>query len=442
MSRKQLPQGLSRRGFLKRTAATAAAAAGFPYVIPGRALGLDGAVAPSNRVTIGFIGIGKMAKGHLGSFLNDRDVQVMAICDVWKNQREEQAQRAMDHYAAREETASYQGVDNYADYREMCARTDIDAMVIATPNQWHALGAVEAAASGKDIYLEKPLARTIGEGQAIVRAVRRYGRVLQVGSQQRSDTAFRFACELVRNGRIGKIERVHVNVGSPPVEGYDLPAEPTPEGLDWDMWLGPVPWRPYNSTVCPPASFDGWPQWRNYRDYAGGGMTDFGAHHYDIAQWGLGRDGSGPVDVIPPEAPATNGLKYIYDDGIEMIHGGGGPGSAVEWIGTEGRVRVNRGQFLETEPASLQYETFSPRDMRLYHSDNHKRNWIDCIKTRRDPICTAEIGHSTANVCHIGNIGYWLRRTLKWDPVKEEFVNDPEANRLLMRSMREPWRLV
>jgi len=432
----------SRRGFLKRAAASAAAVAGFPYIVPGSALGLNGAVAPSNRIGAGFIGMGKMAKGHLGSFLGDADVQVLAICDVEKGRREAQAKVAEAAYADRSGGTGYSGVAAYNDYRELCARPDIDAVVICTPNHWHALNAVEAARAGKDIYLEKPLARTIGEGQAIVNAVRQYGRMLQTGSQQRSDATFRFAAELVRNGRIGKVQRVHVNVGGPPEEGYDLPAETAPEGLDWDLWLGPAPWRPYCSTLCPPESFDGWPQWRDYRDYAGGGMTDFGAHHYDIAQWGLGRDGSGPVEVIPPEGKAKSGLRYVYDDGVEMIHGGASGESGIEWIGTEGRVAVNRGQYLETDPGWLRYETFSPGEIHLYQSDNHRRNWLDCIKTRRDPICTAEIGHSTATVCHIGNIGYWLRRPLKWDPVAEQFVNDDAANRLLMRSMREPWRLV
>jgi len=313
-------------------------------------------------------------------------------------------------------------------------------MVIATPNQWHALTAVEAARNGKDIYLEKPLARTIGEGKAIVKAVRTYGRILQVGSQQRSDSAFHHACELVRNGRIGKISHVFVNVGGPPID-TEPPPEPTPDGLDWDLWLGPCPWRPYSAELAPPMSFDGWPQWRKYRDYAGGGMTDFGAHHYDIAQWGLGTDGYGPVSVTPP-GDGVERLTYKYANGIEMYHGGAANGAAVEWVGTEGKVRVNRGQFLETDPPALKNAVIGPNETRLYLSRNHKDNWLECVRTRREPICTAEIGHSTANVCHIGNIAYWLNRPLQWDPMKEEFVDDPEANRLLMRPMRSPWQLV
>jgi len=429
----------TRRSFLKH-AMTATAAIGLPNLAPGTALGLSGATAPSERITVGFIGMGKMAKGHLNSFLNDRTCQVLAICDVERGRTEGHARLTEEHYGKRDGKGSYKGCSAYGDYRELCARADIDGVIISTPNQWHALNAVEAARQGKDIYLEKPMARTIGEGQAVVKAVRRYGRILQVGSQQRSDTAFRFACELVRNGRIGKVHSVHVNVGGPPVEDY-LPAEETPEGLDWDMWLGPCPWRPYSSVLAPPESFGGWPEWRYYRPYAGGMMTDFGAHHFDIAQWGLGMDGSGPVEIYPPDDADYTTLTYKYANGVVMYHGGGKPGCAVEWIGESGKVRVNRGQYLETEPDTLRMESFGPSDIRLYNSPNHRENWLEGIRTRREPICTAEIGQSTGVVCHIGNIAYWLKRPLKWNPDTEQFVDDAEANRLLMRPMREPWQL-
>lgn len=439
MTGRKKPPSPSRRHFLKR-AAFAAGAVGFPTIVPSSALGLAGTTAPSNRITLGFIGMGKMAKGHLGSFLNDEDVQVLAICDVERGRREQQAKRVEDHYAQRNDNGSYKGCMAYNDFRQICTRYDIDAMVIATPNQWHALTAIEAAKNGKDIYLEKPLTRTIGEGKALCNAVRRYGRILQTGSQQRSDTAFRTACEIVRNGRIGDVREVFVNVGGPPEEDY-LAAEETPEGLDWDMWLGPCPWRPYSSVLAPPESFGGWPQWRYYRPYAGGGMTDFGAHHYDIAQWGLGMDDSGPVEVIPPDGDQHERLTYVYANGIRMYHGGAGAGAAVEFVGTEGRVRVNRGQLLETDPAPLRFEKFGPSDVHLYESRNHKRNWLDAIRTRREPICPVEIGHRTATVCHLGNIAYWLKRPLKWNPETEMFADDPEANRLLERPMRAPWRL-
>lgn len=246
-----MSKGMSRRHFLGRTALFAAGAVGAPYILPASALGKDGA-APSNRITVGFIGIGKMAKGHLGSFLGDPGVQVLAICDVERGRREGQAQRVNDHYAEREGKGSYKGCSTYADFRELCARPDIDAVIIATPDHWHGLAALEAARNGKDIYLEKPMTHTVEEGKALVKAVRRYGRILQVGSQQRSDTAFRTACELVRNGRIGKIKEVFVNVGGPPLPDAKLAEQPVPEGYDWDFWLGPAAWRPYNAELAPP----------------------------------------------------------------------------------------------------------------------------------------------------------------------------------------------
>lgn len=431
----------TRRHFLKR--GLAATACAFPAIVPGRALGLDGAVAPSNRVALGFIGMGKMARTLLESFRGRDTVQVLAVADVERGRRERAAAETNDFYAARFAETAYQSCEHYNDFRELCARPDIDAVVITTPNQWHALNAVEAARNGKDIYLEKPLARTIAEGQAIVRAVRRYGRILQVGSQQRSDANFRFACELVRNGRIGQVHSVHVNVGGPPAEDY-LPADPQPEGLDWDFWLGPCPWRPYSAVLCPPATYDGWPRWRHYREYAGGGMTDVGAHHFDIAQWGLGTDHTGPVEITPPGVNGAERLTYRYANGVRMFHGGaggGGRGAAVEWIGDRGAVRVNREQYLETDPVSLKYELIGAGEVRLYRSPDHHENWLEGIRTRRECVCTAAIGHHTATVCHLGNIAYWLKRRLEWNPEGERFVNDPEANRLLSRPMRGPWVL-
>ena len=432
-------QSMNRRHFL---GVVCTAAAG-PWIIPGRALGLDGAAAPSNRITVGFIGMGRMARGHLDGFLQDPECQVLAICDVERYRRERQANRVNEHYAARAGAGSYTACDTYNDFRDLCARTDIDVVVIATPNHWHALNAIEALRAGKDVYLEKPQARTIEECEAIVAAVRRYNRILQVGSQQRSDTAFRFACELVRNGRIGQVREVYADIGGPPNED-NLPAEPCPEGLDWDLWLGPCPSRPFSSTLCPGEFVDVWAEWRYYRPYAGGLMTDWGAHHFDIAQWGLGRDGSGPVEIIPdlPDMPDVKMLTYVYDDGIRLYRGPGPiRGAGVVFVGDAGMVGVNRGQFLVTVPERLRYETFGPREIHLYESADHRRNFIECVKTRRQPICTAEIGASSATVCHIGNIAYQLKRPLRWDPERRDFVDDLEASRLCARAMRAPWQL-
>jgi len=414
------------------------AAIALPNIITSNAFGADGVTPASERLTLGFIGMGKQMGGHVGTFLGRDTCQVLAVCDVETRRLEQYKTRVNEYYAQKSGEGTYKGCDAYKDYRELLAREDIDAVVIATPEHWHALQVVDAANAGKDIYCEKPLSHTIHEARAMATAVRRNAVVFQTGSQQRSSREFRVACELVRNGRIGKVHTVHVNVGGPPEDDY-LPPEPTPEGLDWDFWLGPAPWRPYNATFAPPESYEGWPSWRYYRDYAGGGMCDFGAHHYDIAQWGLGMDHTGPVQVLYPEDGGK--ITYVYENGVRMHHGGGGAGAAVEWIGDRGRVLVNRGQFLKTDPPELAHETIGPNEIHLYASDNHKDNWLEAVRTRREPICPVEIGHHTANVCNIGNIAYWLKRSLKWDPANEVFVDDPEANRLINRPMRSPWQV-
>ncbi len=418
----------TRRTFLQTSLALAGAAA----------LRTPVYAAPNERITIGFIGLGKQARGHLNAFLNDRDTQVLAIADVEQTRLEQARDRVHERYAEEKASGQYRGCDIYHDYRELCARPDIDAVVIASPNHWHALHATEAMRQGKDVYCEKPLAMTIYESRAMADAAERHGRILQTGSQQRSDETFRFACELVRNGRIGNVHTVNVNVGGPPSECF-LPPEPVPAGLDWNFWLGPAPWRPYHSDIAPGVDFDGWPNWRSYRDYAGGGMTDFGAHHYDIAQWGLGMDDTTPIEIVPPDGEGVKRLTYTYANGITMYHGGGAAGAAVEFIGDEGRVLVNRGQFLKTDPVTLKDERIGPGEIHLYESANHRRNWVECVRTRQQPICTALIGHRTATVCHLGNIAYWLQRPLRWNPDQETFVNDPLADRQIRRPMRGEW---
>lgn len=239
-----------------------------------------------------------------------------------------------------------------------------------------------------DIYCEKPLSLTIREARAMVTATRRYGRVFQTGSQQRSSREFRFACEMVRSGRIGKLVTISVNVGGPSEDCY-LPEEPVPAGVDWDLWLGPAPWRPYHSILCPPPSFTGFPYWRRYRDYSGGGMTDWGAHHFDIAQWGMGTDDSGPVEIIPPDGKDVKFLTYKYASGVTIQHNAGGNG--VLFHGTEGKIEVNRGH-LQTWPDNLMHKPTGPGEVHLYTSTDHRGNWLDCIRSRQRPICDVEIG--------------------------------------------------
>jgi predicted dehydrogenase len=311
-------------------------------------------------------------------------------------------------------------------------------VVIATPDHWHALGCLHAARAKKDIYCEKPLTHSIREGRMIVDAVREHNVIFQTGSQQRSefDNRFRRAVELIWNGRLGQLKTVRVGVGGPPVP-CDLPEAEAPADVDWDRWLGPAAWRGYSDVLCPRGMHQHFPAFRNYREYAGGGLADMGAHHFDIAQWALEMDGSGPVRVEPPEGDATSGLRFTYGSGVEMFHGGP---SDCTFEGTDGTVKVGRSQ-LESTPAKILEEPLTDKDVRVYPSSDHARNWIECIASRKDPICTAEIGARSAAICHLGAIGYELRRPLKWDPAKEQFIGDDEANKLLDYEMREPWKL-
>jgi len=270
---------------------------------------------------------------------------------------------------------------------------------------------------------------------------RRYERVFQTGSMQRSDQKFRFACELVRNGYIGEVKTVRVSIRTgfiPHPQICELPAETVLPELDWEMWLGPAPQRPYNSIIAPPISFNGYPAWRNYRDYSGGGMTDWGAHHFDIAQWGLGMDNSGPVEIIPPNGKDVTLLTYRYANGIEMTTDF--EDNYILFTGSKGTVKVNR-SYLHTNPASLVNARIAPGEIHLYKSTDHKKDWLQCIKTRSKPITDVEVGHRSVSVCHLGNQAVQLGRKLQWNPDKEQFINDPEANRLLSRAKRSPWNI-
>ncbi|MDD8043561.1 MAG: hypothetical protein PHC78_07330 [Verrucomicrobiota bacterium] len=287
---------------------------------------------------------------------------------------------------------------------------------------------------GKDVYCQKPLTLTIREAWTLVETARRYGRVLQTGSQQRSSHEFWLACSLVRNGRIGEVKQVNVNVGGPSFPKL-FAEEPIPEGFDWDMWLGPAPKMPYNAERCS-GSYSG--GWRLVRDYSGGMMTDWGAHHFDITQWGLGMAGSGPVKIEPPNINEDGLLTYTYENGTKVVHQGGGNG--VLFIGTEGEIEVNRGHF-RADPVSVGDENFAASETPLYRSDNHYRDFLECVKSRQRPICDVEVGASSVTMCHLGNIAWWLGRTLQWDPNTRQMVGDEEASRWVDRPKRAPWYL-
>ncbi len=431
--RRPATRRISRRRFVRGLAAAVAA----PVVVPRSVLGGEGKVPPSERITVGFIGCGKMANDyHLRTLLGLADVRALAVCEVDATRREHAKKRVDDAY--RDDGAS-KGCDAYVDFRELIAREDVDAVCIATPDHWHAIPIIEACKAGKDVYCEKPLTLTIAEAKRCIEAVRGHGRVMQTGSQQRSSVfgPFRLACELVQSGRLGKVRTVQVGVGGPS-RWCDLPEEPMEPGLDWDLWLGQAPMRPYHSILSPRGVHNHFPAWRAYREYSGGGMTDMGAHHFDIAQWALGMDESGPVEIVPPEDPnATRGVKYVYSGGVEMFHGG--PSGCV-FEGTEGKLHVNRGH-LSSEPESITKEPLADDEVHLFESPGHHRNWLDCIRSRERPVADVEIGARSVTVCHLGNLAYWHRRKLKWDPQAWRFVDDDEANAWLDRERRDPWQL-
>lgn len=425
----------SRRDFIKKSSGLAVFA-----LVPRYVLGGYGFTAPSDQVTIGFIGNGKQSHGLARSFMKLDGIRIIANADVDQQKKGGFANSVNTQYAEKTENAGYNGMESYDDYKKLISRKDIDAVVVATPDHWHAKICIDAMKAGKDIYCEKPMAHTVYEGRKMVEAARKYGRVFQTGNMQRSWKDFRTACELVRNGFIGDIKTVRVNVGDPAVP-CDLPAEEQPAYLDWNYWLGPAPLRPYHSILSPPITFDGWPNWRKYWEYGGGGVTDWGAHMFDIAQWGLGMDDSGPVEFIPPSDPgAVRGLRFIYANGVEMVHEDFGRGYAVEFNGNKGTIRVSR-EFLEADPANILTAEIPANGIHLYHSDNHYQNWIDCIHSREKPVSDVETGHRTASVCNIGNIAYRLKRPLKWDPVAEKFVNDAEADRWLTKEYRKPFKV-
>ena len=430
---------ISRRRFL-----AAAAAASAPIILP--ACSVTGGArrrSANERITIGLIGTGKRGGTLTHKMLRMDELQIVAVCDVHGARRDHRAQMADDYYG-KDKKGTFKGVDRYNDFRDLLDRDDIDAVVIATPDHWHAIQLVEAAKRKKDVYCEKPQTLTIHEAKSCIEVVRKHDIVMQTGSQQRSgyDGRFRRACELVRNGRIGKIKEVYVNVGGPS-RFCDLPEQESPPRTDWDMWLGPAPMRGYHEALCPREVHNHFPAFREYREYSGGGMTDWGAHHFDIVQWGLGRDDSGPVDIIPPDGDTHKHLTYRYGDGVLVYHAAKYRGEdvhGVRFIGTDGAVEIDRRR-VKTWPETIANEQIGDDELHLYQAHDHMRNWIECIRTRKDPICNVEVGARSVTVCHLGNLAYWYKRHLKWDPKRWEFPGDDEANGWRDRPKRAPWKL-
>jgi predicted dehydrogenase len=426
----------NRRKFLAQGAMAAAAFT----IVPRFVLGGQGFTAPSDMINVGFIGTGKQARGLLNSFKDKTNIVAGADVDMNKLHY---FHSLLDKYYAQarklNSNTSFKGFTAYDDYKELLTRKDIDAVVIATPDHWHALQAIEASNAGKHVYCEKPLAHTVEEGRAMVTAARKNKIVFQTGSMQRSSKNFRHACELVRNGYLGKIKEILVMVGDKGIP-CNLPAAPLRPGLNWDAWIGPAPYREFNPELAPPVEIDNFPNWRDYKEYGGGYISDWGAHMYDIAQWAMGMDDSGPVKLIPPANNAAKGLQLIYENGVVMKHEDFGRGQGVRFIGEKGRLDVSR-SILDSDPANITSATIQPGEVRLYESNDHYYDWLNCIKSGSKPICDVEIGHRTSSVCNISNIAYWLGRPLDWDPKKEMFKNDAEANAMLKPMFREGWTL-
>ena len=421
----------NRRSFLRGTVAAAGATVALPTVVPATVLGSN---APSNRIVMGAIGVGSQGTGDMRGFLGKSEVQMVAVCDVDKGHLDNAKKIVDQKYGNSDCTA-------YKDFRKLIGRGDLDAVQLAMPDHWHAIPAIEAARAGLDIHGQKPLARSIREGRAICDAVHRYGRVWQTGSQQRSDYKFRRACELVRNGRIGKILKIEVGLptgGGTDVKGVQKP----PEGLDWDLWLGPAPYVPYRGVVH-------W-NWRWILDYSGGQLTDWAGHHIDIAQWGMGWDRTGPVEIEGAGNYPNEGLYNVpseykftckYADGIVMtVANNKHLTQGAKWYGETGWIHVNRGGLRASDEKILR-EEIGPNEIKLYESRDHKQNFLDCVKSRKLTICPAEVGHRSISVGLLGEIAMLTGRKVKWDPEKEEIAGDAEASALLGRSYREPWVL-
>lgn len=443
MSKKELSsrRTISRRDFVKRTTIASAAAIGFPAIIPASALGQGGAVAPSERIVMGCIGVGSQGTGNMRGFLDLKDFQFVAVCDVDRGHRQN-AQNIVN------ETYGNQDCGDYNDFRDLLERDDLDGVSIAVPDHWHSIPAIAASNKGLDIYAEKPLALTISEGRAMVNAVEKNGTIWQTGSWQRSQAHFLKACELVRNGVVGNITKVEV--GLPTGRPIDpQPEMPVPDGFDYDFWLGPAPNAPYTKERC---------HW-NFRwilDYSGGQLTDWAAHHVDIANWGMGTEGTGPQYVEGEGKFPKTGLWDAATD--YHVWAWYGPGQSpvasqgfwmhisnshkmgAKFIGENGWIQVKRGELTASSDRLLETE-LDDSATRLYQSRHHGRNFIEGVRTRQDCVAPIQAAHHAIAVAHLGNIAMRLGRRVQWNANSERFVNDPMADRMLSRSMRGPWQL-
>jgi hypothetical protein len=452
-------------------------------MIPSSALGASGNAAPSERITVGLIGRGIMGRGHLRRLVGDREVQALAVCDVDRVRREQGKKLVEETYGAQRSSGTYRGCAAYNDYRKLLARTDIDAVVIVTPDHWHALQAIDAARAGKDVYCEKPISITVRQGRQLVETVRRYGRIFQTGTQYRSIPTVRQVCDFVRKGGLGKVKQVFTQwtrlggfFGAPRFKPYrhlmdvensgksytplamTLPGEPVPDGLDWDLWVGPALWHPYNPAyhLNP---LPGVVPWAFCEDFGAASVTWHHSHSADVIQYALGVENSGPVELIHPSDGAyptltckyANGTLLHLVDNWKMVKDvykavpatarlAGNFGGI--FVGERGWVTsMSTGGIVEGGPEKMFEEMKLKTRQVNIGENNHHANWFDCIRTRRSPSCDEEIGHRSASLGHLTIIAHTLRRSLKWDPARETFLGDEAANRLCSRAMRSPWRI-
>jgi predicted dehydrogenase len=451
---------MKRRNFIQKAAVGAVGAFGFPTIVPANVLG--GENAPSNKINIGQIGCGRIARTHdLPGTWRHEKARIMAVCDLDKNRTIDTKKLVEGYYTKKTGNSNYIDVKMYDDYREMLLNKDIDAVMISTPDFWHAQPAMEAALAGKDIYLQKPTSLTIKEGRQLADVIKKTGRILQVGTQQRSWKQFKRAAELVRNGRIGKLHTVRVGLPGDPA-GPMVQEMQVPKNLNYDMWLGSTPYIPYNELrVHPQVGYDR-PGWLRMEQFGAGMITGWGQHHFDSAAWGMDTELTGPVSIEAVAEFPKSGVwdvhgdfmaKAEYANGITMFTSGNYP-NGIRFEGSEGWIFVSRGDYAVTSsdpnnkvmakaidasnPAILD-SVIGEKEIHLYHSDEQHGNWLECIETRKEPISPIEIGHRACTVCLITHVAMKLGRKLEWDSVNERFINDAEANTYLSRPQRGPY---
>ena len=462
---KTLTGKASRREFFAAAGkgiTAASVAAGFPAIVPASVFG---STAPSNRINVGAIGNGRISRGHdLPGLWKHDAARIMAVCDVDSKRAEDARTLVNGHYAKKSGTP-YDGVRVYGDHRELLANADVDAVVISTPDHWHTIIAIDAVEARKDVYLQKPTSLTIAEGRLLSNAVNRSGRIFQIGSQQRSSPQFRYAAELVRNGRIGQLRAVQIGLPGDPA-GEVEPEMPVPKNLNYDMWIGSTALVSYTEKRVHPQDGYGRPGWLRCEQFGAGMITGWGAHHIDSAHWGMGTEYTGPVEVWgSAEFPAT-GLwdvhgpfrtEALYADGVRMIISGEFP-NGIRFEGTEGWIFVSRGdesvtasdpvaklqdsQALAASDPRIIKSVIGPDEIHLYDSKDHHGNWLECVRSRQQTIAPVEVAHRACSACLIHHMAMKLKRKLFWDPAKERFRNDDEANGMLSRPQRAPYRFL